>query len=276
MKKIPALLLAMTLSLSACGDGASTGQGGELSGGVTALGSTSMERVMGVLAEQFSIDHDGVMVSVEGGGSGAGVEAAAVGAADIGLSSRRMKDSERAKGLTETLLALDGIAVIVHADNPVSELTVEQIAAIYTGESANWAQVGGLDGAVACVGREAGSGTREGFESITKTEDACLLHQELTSTGAVVEAVRGNAQAIGYASLASVEGQEGIKAISVGGVTCREETVRDGSYAIQRPFVLVTGDVAALSPQARAFFDWATSPAAAELIRAAGAVPVVE
>lgn len=280
MKKFLALLLTltMTLGLTACGgnDGAQGGQGGELSGAVTTLGSTSMERVMGVLAEQFGIDHDNVVVSVEGGGSGAGVEAAASGAADIGLASRALKDGEGEGGLVETVLALDGIAVIVHADNPVSDLSVEQIAALFTGEVTGWAGVGGADGAVACIGREAGSGTRDGFESITDTEDACRLAQELTSTGAVVEAVRGNPQAIGYASLASVEGQEGIKAITVGGVACTEETVKDGSYAIQRPFVLVTKAGAELSAPAQAFFDWATSPEAADLIRAAGAVPVAE
>ena len=277
MKKCGTVLMALTLvlALTACG-GREPEQSGSngLSGSVTTLGSTSMEKVMGVLAEQFGIDNSGVTVSVEGGGSGAGVEAAGNGTADIGLASRGLKDTET--GLTATVLALDGIAVIVNADNGVADLTVEQIAKIFTGEITNWSQVGGADLAIACIGRESGSGTRDGFETITGTEDACLLAQELTSTGAVVEGVRGNAQAIGYASLASVEGQEGIKAITVEGVACTEDTVKDGSYAIQRPFVLVTKEGAALSAQAQAFFDWATSPAAAELIRAGGAVPVAE
>lgn len=251
-----------------------SGQPAALSGTVVTLGSTSMEKVMGTLAEQFGIDNSGVTVSVEGGGSGAGVEAANNGTADIGLASRGLKDEEKANGLTETILALDGIAVIVNGDNAVSDLTVEQIAAIFTGEITNWSEVGGADLEIACMGRESGSGTRDGFESITDTEDACVLSQELTSTGAVIEAVRGNAQAIGYASLSSVEGQDGIKAITVDGVACSEATVLDGTYAIQRPFVLATKDGVALSAAAQAFFDWATSSAAADLIRQAGAVPV--
>ncbi len=275
MKKFLALMMALTmaLSLTACGGSQPAGDG-QLSGGVITLGSTSMEKVMGTLAEQFRNDNGGVTVTVEGGGSGAGVEAASNGTADIGLASRALKDAEKEAGLVETVLALDGIAIIVNADNGVNDLTVEQIAGIFTGEITNWSELGGADLAIACIGREAGSGTRDGFESITGTEDTCVLAQELTSTGAVVEAVRSNPQAIGYASLSSVEGQSGMKAITVGGVPCTEETVLDGSYAIQRPFVLVTKEGVALSAQAQAFFDWATSPAAADLIRAAGAVPV--
>lgn len=295
MKKIVALLMALTLTLglAACGNNASTPskapeseapaanstspetqKPAELSGSVITLGSTSMEKVMGTLAEQFGIDHSGVTVSVEGGGSGAGVEAASNGTADIGLASRGLKDSEKEAGLVETVLALDGIAVIVNAENTVADLTVEQIAKIFTGEIKNWSELGGADLEIACIGRESGSGTRDGFESITGTADACVLNQELTSTGAVIEAVRGNAQAIGYASLSSAEGQDGIKLLTVGGVVCSEATVLDGSYAIQRPFVLVTKEGVALSDAAQAFFDWATSAAAADLIRGAGAVPV--
>lgn len=275
MKKFFAVFTALTLALSltACGGQSSGNEGGSgLSGTVTALGSTSMEKVMGTLAEQFHMDNGGVTVTVEGGGSGAGVEAAGNGTADIGMTSRDLKDSET--GLVATVLALDGIAVIVNGENGVSDLSVEQIAKIFTGEITSWSEVGGDDLAIAPIGREAGSGTRDGFESITATEDACRLAQELTSTGAVVEAVRGNPQAIGYASLSSVEGQTGVKAITVEGVPCSEDTVKDGSYPIQRPFVLVTKEDGELSSQAQAFFDWATSAAAADLIRAAGAVPV--
>ena len=299
MKKLIALLLSAVLCvglLAGCGgdnktqpsdSGAASGnnqtsqqpssepsQNVELSGTVVTLGSTSMEKVMNTLAEQFGIDHKGVTVSVEGGGSGAGVEAASNGTADIGLASRALKDTEKANGLAETVLALDGIAIIVNAENPVADLTVEQIAKIFTGEIKNWSELGGADLEIACIGREAGSGTRDGFESITGTTDACVLNQELTSTGAVIEAVRGNAQAIGYASLSSAEGQDGIKLITVGGVACTEETVKDGTYEIQRPFVLVTKEGAELSDVAQAFFDWATSADAADLIRGAGAVPV--
>ena len=301
MKKLTCLGLAlvMALSLTACGGNNSAGSNSngagnsntgssagvqstdnnntqtELSGSVTTNGSTSMEKVVLTLNEQFMIDHPDVKASYDPTGSSTGIEAAKNGSADIGLASRALKDEEVANGLKSTTLALDGIAVIVNADSAISDLTVEQIAQLFKGEVANWSELGGADGAVACIGREGGSGTRDGFESITGTEDACVLAEELTSTGAVIEAVRNNPQAIGYASLSAVEGQEGIKAITVNGVACSEETVLDGSYEIQRPFILVTKEGEALSEAAQAWFDWATSAAASDLIRAAGAVPMV-
>ena len=282
MKKLTALLLSAVMCaglLAGCGGNTNhtpntnDGQGAALSGTVVTLGSTSMEGVMGALAEQFGIDNSGVTVSVEGGGSSAGVEAAGNGTADIGLASRALKDAEKESGLTETILALDGIAIIVNADNGVTDLTVEQISKIFTGGITNWSELGGADAEIACIGRESGSGTRDGFESITGTADACVLAQELTSTGAVIEAVRGNAQAVGYASLSSAEDQDGVKILTVGGVMPSEATVLDGSYKIQRPFVLVTRKDTQLSAAAQAFFDWAISVDAADLIRGAGAVP---
>lgn len=186
-----------------------------------------------------------------------------------------MKDEESSAGLDGTTVALDGIAIIVNAENPVSDLSVEQIAQLFTG-AADWSAVGGNAGEVACIGREAGSGTRDGFESITGTADSCKLSQELTSTGAVIEAVKSNPSAIGYASLSAVEGQEGIKALTVGGVECTEENVQNGSYEIQRPFLMVTNGASELSPAAQAFLDFATSADADELIREAGAVPTAE
>ena len=244
----------------------------ELSGTVSTNGSTSMEKVIGALAEQFMADNSGVTVTYDPTGSGTGIEAVSTESCDIGLSSRALKDTET--GLTGTIVALDGIAIIVNAENPVKDLTVEQIAAIFTGEITNWSELGGEDLEIACIGREAGSGTRDGFESITGTADACVLSQELTSTGAVIEAVKNSPNAIGYASLASAAGQDGINILTVGGVECTESTVQDGTYEIQRPFVLVTKDGVALSEAAQAFFDFATSADAADLIRAAGAVPV--
>ena len=286
MKKKFALVLAAVMSLSmlaGCGSkttadttDSQSGQAAALNGSVSTNGSTSMEKVIGALSEQFMLDNSGVTVTYDPTGSGAGIKAAASGTADIGLSSRALKDEEKAEGLTGTVVALDGIAVIVNADNAVSDLSVEQIAAIFTGEIADWSEVGGEAGAISCIGREAGSGTRDGFESITGTTDACRLDQELTSTGGVIEAVAGNANAIGYASLSAVEGKDSVKAVTVGGVACTEETVLDGSYAIQRPFVLVTKTGAALSDAAQAFFDYATSAAASELIEAAGAVAVAK
>ena len=291
MKKVFALLLTLALSASCmvgCGskkEEAPAQTPAEtpaaetpvaLSGSVATNGSTSMEKVIGALSEQFMADNSGVTVTYDATGSGAGIEAASNGSADIGLSSRALKDEEAASGLVGTTVALDGIAVIVNADSKVADLTVEQIAQIFTGEITDWSQVGGEAGTISCIGREAGSGTRDGFESITGTKDACKLAQELTSTGAVIEAVAGNPNAIGYASLSAVEGKDTVKAVTVGGVACSEDTVLDGSYAIQRPFVLVTKDGAELSAQAQAFFDFATSAQASDLIRAAGAVPVAK
>ena len=291
MKKTLALILTLALSLAAltgCGSktetpadtntdsGAQTNAPAALSGSVSTNGSTSMEKVIGALSEQFMADNSGATVTYDPTGSGAGIEAASNGSADIGLASRALKDEEKAGGLTETIVALDGIAVIVNTDSKVENLTVEQIGKIFTGEITDWSEVGGDAGTISCIGREAGSGTRDGFESITGTKDACKLDQELTSTGGVIEAVAGNPNAIGYASLSAVEGKNTVKAVTVGGVACTEATVLDGSYAIQRPFALVTKTGETLSPAAQAFFDYATSSAASQLIKAAGAVPVAK
>ena len=293
MKKFTCVGLSMVLALgllAGCGgntsssgsaaDGsnasASTGSqstGTQLSGTVSTDGSTSMESVIGVLGEQFKAD-TGVSVSYNPTGSGAGIEAVSNGSCDIGLASRALTDEEIAGGLTETVVALDGIAIIVNAENSVSDLTLEQIAQIYTGEVTDWSEFGSDAGTIANIGRESGSGTRDGFESITGTEDTCVLAQELNSTGAVIEAVRTTPGAIGYASLSAVEGQEGITVLTVGGVAPSEATVLDGTYAIQRPFVFATRTDEALSDAAQAFFDWATSEDANSLIESAGAVPV--
>lgn len=293
MKKGIMTLLSLAMAatvLAACGStgaGSNAGSaassapagsaaGTQLSGSVSTNGSTSMEKVIGAINEQFMADNQGVTVTYDATGSGTGIEAVSNGTCDIGLSSRALKDEETANGLTGTTVALDGIAVIVNADSPVADLSVEQIADIFTGKVTDWSAVGGTSGEIACIGREAGSGTRDGFESITGTKDSCKLSQELTSTGAVIEAVKNSPNAIGYASLSSVEGKDGIKAVTVGGVECSEATVLDGSYVIQRPFVLVTKDGTPLSEAAQAYFDFATSSAANDLIKAAGAVPVAK
>ena len=285
-KKAVSILAAsalLALTLAGCGNDTTTDTASDttedtsastLSGSVATNGSTSMEEVMGVLTEQFKIDNPDVTVTYDPTGSGTGIEAAANGTADIGLSSRALTDEEVASGLVGTEVALDGIAVIVNANSPVADLSVEQIAQIFTGKITDWSEVGGDAGEIACIGREANSGTRDGFESITDTKDACVLSQELNSTGAVIQAVASSPNAIGYASLSAVEGQEGIKAITVGGVACTEETVKDGTYEIQRPFVFVTKEGTELSEVAQAFFDFATSADASELISGAGAVPV--
>lgn len=237
---------------------------------VTTDGSTSMEKVIGTLGEAFT-EKEGINVTYNPTGSGSGIQAVSEGRCDIGLSSRALKDDEKAT-LTGTVVALDGIAMIVNPENPVSDLTVEQIADIYTGKITNWSEVGGNDAEIVLIGREAGSGTRDGFESITDTKDACQYRQELTSTGDVITTVSQNPNAIGYASLAAIK--DSVKALTVNGVAPTEATVKDGTYLVQRPFVLVTKEGVALSETAQKFFDFAISADAASIISAAGAVPV--
>ncbi len=284
MKKFIALLLAvvLTLALAACGSKNDTNTNDNsndtnndnapaaVTGTVATDGSTSMEKVIGALSESFMANNADTTVTYNPTGSGAGITAVQEGTCDIGLSSRALKDEEKAAGLKETILAYDGIAIIVHPDNPVSDLTIEQIAQLYTGEITNWKDVGGNDAEVVLIGREAASGTRDGFESITGTKEKCQYRQELTSTGDVITAVSQNPDAIGYASLASIK--DSVKALNVDGVTPSEATVKDGSYKVQRPFVLVTVEGKALTPVAQAFFDYATSPDAAAIIAKAGAV----
>lgn len=281
-KKAVSILAAsalLALTLAGCGNDTTTDTASDttedtsastLSGSVATNGSTSMEEVMGVLTEQFTNDNPDVSVTYDPTGSGTGIEAAANGTADIGLSSRALTDEEVASGLVGTEVALDGIAVIVNANSPVADLTVEQIAQIFTGKITDWSEVGGDAGEIACIGREANSGTRDGFESITDTKDACQYRQELTSTGDVINTVSQNPDAIGYASLSAVG--DSVKALTVGGVEATEATVKDGSYVVQRPFVLVTKEGTELSPAAQAFFDYALSADAASIIAAAGAV----
>ena len=281
MKKIIALLLTLmlTLSLAACGsnsnsnsntDNSDNNDSAAVTGTVSTDGSTSMEKVIGALGESFMAANEGVEFTYNPTGSGAGITAAQEGRCDIGLSSRALKEEEKAGGLKETVLAYDGIAIIVNPENPVNDLTLDQIAKLYTGEITNWKDVGGNDAEVVLVGREAASGTRDDFESITGTKDKCQYRQELTSTGDVITAVSQNPDAIGYASLASIK--DSVKALNVDGVTPSETTVKDGSYKVQRPFVLVTVEGKELTPVAQKFFDYITSPDAAAIIAKAGAV----
>ena len=246
--------------------------GEELTGTVSTDGSTSMEKVIGALGESFMEANKGVTFTYNPTGSGSGITAVSEGRCDIGLSSRALKDDEKAGGLKETILALDGIAIIVNPANPVNDLDIETIGKIYKGEITNWKEVGGNDAEIVLIGREAGSGTRDGFETITDTKDACKYRQELTSTGDVITTVANNPDAIGYASLAALK--DSVKALTVGGVAPTEDTVKDGSYVVQRPFVLVTKEGTELSKAAQEFFDYAVSSDAAGIISAAGAVAV--
>ena len=274
MKKLIciALSVVLVLCLTACGgDSEKQEVGAALSGTVSTDGSTSMEKVIGGLGEMFMETNSGITFTYNPTGSGSGIKAVQEGRCDIGLASRNLKEEEVASGLTETTLAYDGIAVIVNPENPVSDLDVATIAKIYTGEITNWSEVGCNDAEIVLIGREAGSGTRDGFESITDTEDLCQYRQELTSTGDVITAVSQNPGAIGYASVASVK--DTVKALTVAGVAPSKETILDGTYVIQRPFVLVTKADTELSTAAQAFFDYALSADAHEIIIAAGVVP---
>ena len=263
---------ASSVASTASSAAASTASG-RLSGNVATGGSTSMKNVIAALTEGFAEVEPGVTVSYDPTGSGAGITGATDKTLDIGLSSRALKDEEK-NDVDGTVIALDGIAIIVNKASKVEDLTVDKLKQMFTGEITNWADVGGDDAEIVLIGREAGSGTRDGFESIVDVKDSCKYAQELTATGAVISAVEANPLAIGYASLSAVG--DTVKMVTVGGVECSEETVKDGSYEVQRPFVFVTNKSVTLSEQAQAFFDFATSTDAADLIRTAGAVPVNE
>ena len=279
---------AAAMALTACGGAASSTvassaaesvsssaetAAGTLSGNVATGGSTSMKNVIAALTEGFAEVEPGVTVSYDPTGSGAGITGATDKTLDIGLSSRALKDDEK-NDVDGTTVALDGIAIVVNKASKVADLTVDQLKQMFTGEITNWKEVGGDDGEIVLVGREAGSGTRDGFESIVDVKDSCKYAQELTATGAVISAVEANPLAVGYASLSAVG--DTVAMVTVEGVECSEDTVKDGSYKIQRPFVFVTNKSVTLSEQAQAFVDFATSKDAADLIRTAGAVPVNE
>lgn len=266
MKKLIVIMLTAALCFTCLVGCGSTKDAGS----VSTDGSTSMSKVIGALGEAFESE-TGIKLTYNPTGSGSGIQAVQEGRCDIGLSSRALKESEKEQGLTETVLAYDGIAVIVHPENAVSDLTLSEIADIYTGKITDWSELGGAAGEIVLIGREANSGTRDGFETVTGTADACLYRQELSSNGDVITAVANNPNAIGYASLATVK--DNVKMLSVEGVMPSEESVKNGSYDVQRPFVLVTADGTPLSESAQRFFDYAVSGEAGSIISAAGAVP---
>ena len=280
MKKFFIMAAALTLmagALTACGaDGSSAGgntESGktERSQTVATDGSTSMEKVIGFLSEAYMEEHGDIKVTYNPTGSSSGIQAVEEGRCDIGLASRDLKEEET-ETLQGTVVAIDGIGIVIHPDNPVKDLTIEQIGMIYTGKITNWKEVGGSDAPIVLIGREAASGTRDGFEEVTGTKDQCQYSQELTSTGDVVQTVSGNPNAIGYASVASVN--DSVKLVSVEGITPTTENIQNGEYKVQRNFVLVTKKDSPLSEAAQAFFDFATSTQADSLITEAGAVPI--
>ena len=289
MKKVFALALALVMAcsmLAGCGsnttnngntgntgntgDTGDTGDTATISGVVNTDGSTSMADVMAVLEETFEAANPDVNVNYSGTGSGAGIEAVLAGTVDIGLSSRALKDEEKAEGAVENIVALDGVAVVVNPDNGVEDLSVEQIAQIFTGEITNWSELGGEDLEIAVLGREDGSGTRSAFEEIVGVDGECKYTNEYSSTGDVIGQVASNPGAIGYASLSAVD--ETVAAVKVDGVAPSEETVKDGSYTLQRPFVMVTKDGVELSAAAQGFLDFVMSDEAAQYITMAGVV----
>jgi len=280
MKKMTAIALTLTLfvgALTGCGSGTLQQQSAagsvQESGSWTVAtdGSTSMEKVIGFLSEAYMEEHGDIKITYNPTGSSAGIQAVSEGRCDIGLASRDLKEEEK-ESLEGTIVAIDGIGIVVNPENPVADLSIEQVGKIYTGEISNWKDVGGNDAPIVCIGREAASGTRDGFEEVTGTKDKCVYSQELTSTGDVVQTVSGNPNAIGYASVASVSSS--VKAVSIDGVAPSTETIQNGAYQIQRNFVLVTRKDSALSEAAQEFFDFATGPEADSLITQAGAVPV--
>jgi phosphate transport system substrate-binding protein len=267
MKKMIAMVMLAVMAMFAL---AGCGGGGKTVGSVSTDGSTSMEKVIGALGESFQ-NETGIRFTYNPTGSGSGIKAVQEGRCDIGLSSRELKKAEQDRGLKATVLAYDGIAVIVNPNNPVSDLGLEKVAQIYRGEITNWSQLGGSNAEIVLIGREAGSGTRDGFESITNTKDGCKYRQELTSTGDVITTVAQNPNAIGYASVASVK--DSVKALTINGIAATEANIKDGSYVVQRPFVLVTKGDVKLTEGAQKFFDYITSSAAHGIISAAGVVP---
>ena len=242
----------------------------ELSGPVNVNGSTSMGDVIAALTEGFNEINPDVQINYTGSGSGAGIEGVLAGTCDLGLSSRALSEDEKSQGAVENVIAKDGVAIVINPENTVTDLTTEQIAAIYTGEITNWSEVGGPDAEIAVLGRDSASGTRSAFEEILGIVDSCVYLNEYSSTGDVIGNVASNPNAIGYASLSAVD--DSVVAVAVNGVTPTEETVADGSFAIQRPFVIVTVEGTELSPAAQAFLDYAMSAEVADIIAAAGAV----
>lgn len=245
----------------------------DLSGSIIMAGSTSMEKFANALAEEFMIKYPDVTVQAEFTGSSAGIEAVLSGQADIGNSSRNLKDDEKSEGAVENIVAIDGIAVVTDPSNTASDLTKDQLIQIYTGEVTNWSEVGGESMPIVVVGREAGSGTRGAFEEILGIEDACQYANELDSTGAVMAKVASTPGAIGYVSLDVLD--DTVKALTLEGVEANEANIKDGSYFLSRPFVMATnGEISAQNELVQALFDYVYSAEGQELVKSVGLITV--
>lgn len=254
-------------------EGNVTEENADLSGNISMAGSTSMEKLANAAAESFMAKYPGVMVTAEFTGSSAGVEAVTAGSVDIGNSSRALKDSEKEAGAVENIVAIDGIAVVVDPANTVADLTKQQLTDIYTGKVKNWSEVGGQDGVIIVVGREAGSGTRGAFEELLEIEDACAYANELDSTGAVMAKVGSTPGAIGYVSLDVID--DSVIAVELEGVAPTVENIKAGDYFLSRPFVMATmGEVSEQNATVQAFFEYLKSEEGKEVIEAVGLVTV--
>ena len=242
-----------------------------LSGSISMAGSTSMEKLSNALAESFMAKYPGVTVTAEFTGSGAGVEAVAAGSVDIGNASRNLTEEEKAGGVAENIVAIDGIAVVTDPANTASGLTREQLSGIYTGEIKNWKDAGGADQAIVVVGREAGSGTRGAFEELLEIEDQCAYANELDSTGAVMAKVAATPGAIGYVSLDVID--DTVKTLSIDEVDPTVENIKGGSYLLSRPFVMATkGEISEQNETVQALFDYLASDEGKALIESVGLI----
>lgn len=245
----------------------------DLKGSISMVGSTSMEKFANALSESFMEKYPDVTVTAEFVGSGAGVEAVLGGTADIGNSSRNLKDEEKAKGAAENIVAIDGIAVVVDPANTVGDLTKQQLSDIYEGKVTNWKDVGGNDAPIVVVGRESGSGTRSAFEELLKLEDICKYSNELDSTGAVMAKVASTPGAIGYVSLDVLD--DSVKALKLEGAEPTEENIKAGSYFLSRPFVMATkGEISEQNDLVKALFDYIYSDEGTEILKAVGLIAV--
>lgn len=245
----------------------------QLSGSLQMVGSTSMEKLANALAESFMEKYPGVTVSAEFVGSSAGVEAVLGGTADIGNSSRNLKDAEKEAGAVENVVAIDGIAVCVDPANTVNDLTKEQLIDIYTGTVTNWSELGGTNTPIIVVGREAGSGTRGAFEELLDIEDMCAYANELDSTGAVIAKVASTPGAIGYASLDAID--DTVIAASLEGVAATAENIKAGNYFLSRPFVMATkGEIGEQSELVQAWFEYVLSEEGQAVASAVGLITV--
>lgn len=245
----------------------------DLSGSISMVGSTSMEKLANALSEAFMEEHPDVTVTAEFVGSGAGIEAVTNGTTDIGNSSRSLKDEEKAAGVVENVVAIDGIAVCVDPANEVADLTKEQLTNIYNGTITNWKEVGGVDEPIIVIGREAGSGTRGAFEELVDLKDACKYANELDSTGAVIAKVASTPGAIGYASLDALD--DSVKALSLEGVEATAENIKAGNYFLSRPFVMATkGEISEQNDLVQAWFDYVMGDEGQQIASEVGLITV--